>query len=216
MARSTRGAVPPVGQEQQEEMTVVVLRLKGGGDTLKKGFDALTAAFSALGPTPQLVKHVNGGTQRQLNGVVVSHAGDDEVEEDADEARVVEAAPPAPASAPRAPAQRKPKFLTDFDLNSGDKSWRDYATSKNPKTENEKYLLAALWITENANVMDFSVSHVFTCFRAMKWPEQVDFSQPMRQMKSKDSYFSHPSRKTWKLTQPGLDAARAVKDVGAA
>lgn len=216
MARSTKGAVPPVGQEQQEEMTVVVLRLKGGGDTLKKGFDALTAAFSALGPAPQVVKQIGGGTQRQLSGVVVPNAEDEETEEDADEASVVEAAPAAPASAPRTPAQRKPKFMTDFDLNSGDKSWRDYATSKNPKTENEKYLLAALWITENANVTDFSVSHVFTCFRAMKWPEQVDFSQPMRQMKSKDSYFSHPSRKTWKLTQPGLDAARAVKDVGAA
>jgi hypothetical protein len=216
MARSTRGAVPPVGQEQQEEMTVVVLRLKGGGDTLKKGFDALTAAFNSLGPAPQVVKHVNGGTPRQLNGAVVPNTEDEETEEVADEATVIEATPPTPASTPRTPAQRKPKFLTDFDLNSGDKSWRDFATSKNPKTENEKYLLAALWITEKANVTDFTVSHVFTCFRAMKWPEQVDFSQPMRQMKSKDSYFSHPSRKTWKLTQPGLDAARAVKDAGAA
>jgi hypothetical protein len=147
---------------------------------------------------------------------VLPDAEDGEVEEDADEADVVEAVSTAPAAAPRTPAQRKPKFLIDFNLNSGDKSWRDYATSKTPKTENEKYLLASLWITEKANVPDFTVSHVFTCFRAMKWSEQVDFSQPLRQMKSKDSYFSHPSRKTWKLTQPGLDAARAVKDVGAA
>lgn len=77
------------------------------------------------------------------------------------------------------------------------------------KSENEKYLLAALWITEKANLPNFTVSHVFTCFRAMKWNEQVDFSQPLRQMKSKD-------RKTWKLTQPGLDAARAVKNADTA
>jgi hypothetical protein len=53
MAKSVRGAVPPIGQEAQEEMTVMVLRLKGGGDTLRKGFDALNHALAALGaPAP--------------------------------------------------------------------------------------------------------------------------------------------------------------------
>ena len=48
MAKSVRGSVPPSGQDAQEEMTVFVLRMKGGGDTMRKGFDALNHAVAAL------------------------------------------------------------------------------------------------------------------------------------------------------------------------
>lgn len=215
MVRTAKGATSKADPEPQEEMTVVVLRLKGGGDTLKKGFDALSSAFNSLGSTTPIAKHVNGSLPKQLNGVVAPIQEDD-FDEEPEESGVIDAGPNAPSAPTRTVAQRKPKFLTDFDLTSGDMSWKDFANARAPKTENEKYLLAALWITEKANVSDFTVSHVFTCFRALKWNEQADFSQPLRQMKSKDSYFSHPSRKTWKLTQPGVDAARAVKDAATA
>jgi hypothetical protein len=38
------------GPEEQEGMTVVILRFKGGGDTLRKGFDTVSQALAALGP----------------------------------------------------------------------------------------------------------------------------------------------------------------------
>jgi hypothetical protein len=215
MVRSTKGSVPQGNEDRQEEMTVVVLKLKGGGDTLRKGFDALSSAFALLGPGAVLTKRVPIGPSKQLNGSLAEQASDEE-EPVLDEEPVAIDAAPASFSAPaRTPAQRKPKFLTEFDLNAGATSWKDFAGSRAPKNDNEKYLLAALWITEEAKLPDFSVSHVFTCFRAMKWSEQVDFSQPMRQMKHRDSYFSHPTPRTWKLTQPGLDAARGVKEAGA-
>ena len=36
--------------QPQEEMTVVVMRFRGSGDTLQKGFDTVSQALAALGP----------------------------------------------------------------------------------------------------------------------------------------------------------------------
>ncbi|HXR37582.1 MAG TPA: hypothetical protein VN776_00730, partial [Terracidiphilus sp.] len=164
-------------------MTVVVLKLKGGGDTLRKGFDALTSAFASLGPGTVITKRTHPALSKQLNGTVAEQApteGEPDVEE---ELATIDAAPASSSPPGRTPPQRKPKFLTEFDLTAGTTNWRDFAGARAPKSDNEKYLLAALWITEEAKVADFTVGHVFTCFRAMKWNEQVDFSQPLRQMK---------------------------------
>jgi hypothetical protein len=51
MARERKGVstVP-----EQEEMTVVILKFKGGCDTLRKGFDTVSQALAALGPQPPL------------------------------------------------------------------------------------------------------------------------------------------------------------------
>ena len=47
--KPARGAAEP---QQQEEMTVVVLKFKGGSHSLQKGFDAVSQAINALGPGP--------------------------------------------------------------------------------------------------------------------------------------------------------------------
>jgi hypothetical protein len=45
----------------------------------------------------------------------------------------------------------------------------------------------------------------------MEWKTQVDLTQPLRQMKSKKSYFESPGRGTWRLTAgAGIPAAEAV------
>src|SRR5947209_5274119 len=54
--KSARGADDP---QEQEEMTVVILRFKGSGHSLQKGFDAVSQAAAALGPSqPQTVQRV--------------------------------------------------------------------------------------------------------------------------------------------------------------
>jgi hypothetical protein len=93
--------------------------------------------------------------------------------------------------------------------------WKEFAATKNPKTDTECYLVAAQWITEQAKMENFIMNNIFSCFRAMKWNEQKDFSQPMRLMKSKKSYFDNPTRKTWKLTGIGLEAAQAINNPAA-
>ena len=55
MARDKKPASVSV-EPAQEEMTVVVLRFKGGSHTLQKGFDAVNQAIAALG-APQQSNH---------------------------------------------------------------------------------------------------------------------------------------------------------------
>ena len=220
MAKTPKGVVQPrLRAEEQEEMTVIVLRIKGGGDTLQKGFDALSTAFAALG-SPQTAPP---GNTRKLAGNVGTRQlaapppADDSYADDEDEDEDFEAdsssveTPQTNAIPPVKWKPRKYKFMDDLDLSQGDKPWKEFASERGGKNDNDHYLLASLWLTENANLPEFGVGHVFTLFRAMQWSEQSDFSQPMRTMKSKKSYFSHPSKKTWKLTGPGLDAARAIQ-----
>ena len=216
MARNGKGN-PPIRNTEgsEEELMVVVLKLKGSGDTLKRGFDTLNNAFQAMivppAPTRKPVangatKHLPGRTPTE-DEMDDSHTLDAEYEEVGTEEE--EEAPTAPTKAKRSTY----KFLSDFPLDISDVHWQDYAKQKNPKTEHEKYLVAAEWITKNAGNEVFSANHVFSCFRAMSWSEMKDFTQPMRQMKSKNSYFENPSRKSWKLTGLGLKAATAISNL---
>lgn len=49
MARENKKMQP---SGEQEEMTVVILRFRGGSDSLQKGFETVSQALAALGPTP--------------------------------------------------------------------------------------------------------------------------------------------------------------------
>ena len=92
---------------------------------------------------------------------------------------------------------------------------KQFATDKNPQAEYDKYLVASAWLMKHAGCESgFTPNHVFTCFRAMRWKEQKDFTQPMRLMKSKKSYFDTPSKGTWKLNGHGLSAAEAIGQEG--
>ena len=215
MARKT-GNTQVLPEEPQEEMTVVIFKLKGQSSTLQKGFDAINTAFASFGtvlPAAASVRRIASGTVTKDTG----SAQVDEIDEASevnseDGGEIIDAPVKQTAVKPQKAAPRtKPKFLPDFDLNLSDKPWKEFASERSPKTDNDKYLLASLWITENAAVPEFTIAHVFTCFRAMQWPEQSDFSQPMRLMKSKKSYFTSTETKKWKLTGPGTEAARAVK-----
>jgi hypothetical protein len=215
MARKT-GSPQALLEESQEEMTVVIFKLKGQSATLQKGFDAINTAFASFGVALPAVTPA----RRISTGAVVKDAGGAKVDEVDDtngtdpeaDGEIIDAPVKQTATRPQKAAPRsKPKFLPDLDLNLSNKPWKEFATERAPKTDNDKYLLASLWITENAGVPEFTVPHIFTCFRAMQWPEQADFSQPMRMMKSKKSYYTSTESKKWKLTGPGVEAARAIK-----
>jgi hypothetical protein len=50
MARDKKPVQPVYMAAEQEEMTVVVVKFKGGPESMQKGFDAVNNAISALGP----------------------------------------------------------------------------------------------------------------------------------------------------------------------
>lgn len=211
MARNSK--VSQVSEEPQEEMTVVIFKLKGQSGTLQKGFDAINTAFAAFGvqalPPTAGGRLSNGNGHKTVAAILPSETDEVVDEDEIDEEN--DAIQPAAKTSGKPRQPRKYKFLDEFDLNQSEKPWKEFAAEKAPKSEADKYLIAALWITENANLPEFGITHIFTCFRAAGWPELRDFSQPMRFMKSKKSYFTNPSPKMWKLTGPGLDAARGVR-----
>ena len=112
MAREKNKPVRGNEDEQQEEMTVVILRFKGSGDTLQKGFDTVSQALAALGPVspPQQQRAFASrpapaqlAAPQAVNG---NGSGDaDTVDVDAEFEEAMEDAP-APTRAPRKPASR--------------------------------------------------------------------------------------------------------------
>lgn len=200
MARDARNK-PAKGFEEQEEMTVVILRFKGGGDTLRKGFDTVSHALSALGPPIS-----RRGLPHYRPPEMPPTDPGDEPEPDAEEVQQGDlTAAEDYADTPR--PRRKPAFLSGFDLApDGQIAWKDYAAKKSPRTLDEKYLVAAGWVTKHGGQEVFTIPHIFSCFRAMKWEEQADFSQPIRRLKSTNSYFDVLKRGQWKLTGLGIEA----------
>jgi hypothetical protein len=201
-------------EPQQEEMTVVVLKFKGGSHSLQKGFDAVSQAINALGSGQQNNHRVV--VQRQPaqiaagNGDVID-AQPGEIPDDGAELENTELETPDTPKQKKTQAAPKYTFMNDFNLTpAGVPSLTEYCAQKNPQTEYDRFLVASAWIQTHGGVDPFTGGHLFTAFRAMEWKTQVDMTQPLRIMKSKKSYYDNPSTGKWKLTAIGLTAAENV------
>jgi hypothetical protein len=204
-------------EPQQEEMTVVVVKFKGGPESMQKGFDAVNNAIASLGPSH--ASHQRVIVQRTPAQIAApppnGHVMDAETQDIADEPEAVAEVQEAPATSngkPKKPLAPKQNFLGDFNLTpAGVPSWKEFAAGKNPQTEADKFLTASLWIQTHGGMDPFTGSHLFTCFRAMDWKTQVDMVQPLRGLKSKKSYYENPEHGKWRLTAgAGVPAAEAV------
>ncbi len=216
MARN-KPPVPGSPEPQQEEMTVVVFKFKGGAESMQKGFDAVNSAIAALGPAPANTQRVV--VQRapaQLappaqNGHIIDAEHEDVVEDPEVEDGAPETAAPAANGKPKKPLGPKQSFLSDFNLTpAGVMSWKHYAAQKNPQTETDKFLVASAW-TQTLGGIDPFRAAICSVLRAMEWKRQVDMIQPLRQLKSKKSYYENPGHGKWRLTAGiGVPAAEAV------
>lgn len=193
-------------QDDQGTMTAIIVQLKDNDETLQKGFDALKTAFASLGNGVRTTNG-RGHVETITNNQGQLAAGDEEEETDEDSDYEAIDAPVASNGKPKQKTQLK--FLKDMDFNAGSEPWKTFAARKNPTHDTEKYLVAAEWVSEVAGIKEFKVNHIFSCFRMMEWAQQKDFSQPMRHMKSKKSYF-HNDKRNWSLTTVGLEAAQKI------
>jgi len=101
--------------------------------------------------------------------------------------------------------------LSDLDLTRGDVPFKEFCTQKNPKGDNEKYLVIATWFHKYGGLDTISTDHIFTGYQTMSWKSnQRDVGQPLRFMKKKRSYFENPEKNTWKITHVGLAAAEQI------
>ncbi|MDP8988701.1 MAG: hypothetical protein M3N41_01300 [Acidobacteriota bacterium] len=198
-------------KESKGKVTFVMFQVEGDDETLQQGFRAMEQAFQRLGtparvaaphaaPTKLLAKS-DKPADIQLDAEEREHELPDQPEETG--AAIDGQRPNKPRN------YTQPTFLADLDLSSDKESFKDYATRTDPKTDNQKYLVASRWLHESKNIDAVTIHHIYTCFQAMKWTSQKDVAQPFRTMTKKDSYYQK-NGKGWKLTHVGSDAADAI------
>jgi len=207
---------PAQMESQQEEITFIVVKFKGGPESMQKGFDAVNNAINALGP-------VHTGSQRAVvhrapaqiaappaNGNVIDAEHEDVVEDGATDTAAQEPAVPSNGKPKKANAP-KYAFMNELNLTPDNiPAWADYAADHNPQTVDDKFLVASAWLQTHGGCQTFGGGHLFTCFRAMDWKTQVDMTQPLRKLKSAKSWYENPQFGEWKLTGIGLTAAEKV------
>lgn len=134
-----------------------------------------TVIQQRLAPSPRASAALTDGTDP--NGELVDFDDNDDDDESA-----------GTAPAPRVVRDAKPrKYPTpqvlDIDLTSP-MSFEEYANKKKPENEKDRFLVAATWFKEHRNEPAIGMSHVYTCYKKMRWPSAIaDFSWPFRSLK---------------------------------
>jgi hypothetical protein len=205
MAKKSAPASDPA---QEEELVVTVVRFKGSGETARKGIDAVSQALAAaFGGGTTVMRQVNGRKAAALPARQPDAIDTDAVDPDLDDEVDDEPEPAAPAK-----GQAKPRKLPKFDNKLAVTPFKAFAAERNPQTVDEKYLVACLFLQDELKLESYGASQVFTCFRAMGWETYDDFTQPMRIMKSKKSYYADTDKRgAWKLNDHGVDVAGKIK-----
>ncbi len=176
--------------------------------------DKLTTALSsAIRPTHMIQRiappaRLSGDNGDGASGLeAVDDAGIDVVDSLAeDDGEEEERGPAKPRK------YRSPKPVTDLNMSAGGKPFEEYAREKgNPPAHQARYLVAAQWLSEYAQLPTVSVDHIYTCYKAADWTFDVsDPGFPFRQLK-KDGF---GDTKRGKFTINHLGAAKVKKMKG--
>lgn len=95
-----------------------------------------------------------------------------------------------------------PKVL-DLDLTS-EVSFESFATKHPPKNDVERNLVVLAWYKEHRSDESVTANHVYTCYRAMKWPSGIDdFSWPLRALK-KEQLVKSTGRGQYEINHLGI------------
>lgn len=205
----TRDTAP---RDSKGKVTFVMFQVEGDDETLQQGFRAMEHAFQRLGAPART--HIPAAP---IVNLLPKDERPDAVQvegENTEQEMEPEYTAPGDASGDSHKASKprkytQPKFLSDLELTAGQESFKNYAATKDPKSDNQKYLIIARWLQQHKNIDAVTIDHIFTCFQAMKWPSQKDVGQPLRFMTKNNSYFEK-NGKGWKLTHVGGDAADAI------
>jgi hypothetical protein len=176
----------------------------------------ITAAIqNALRPTTTIIQQ-RLPSQAAASGLLNGAAGvegdlEDELLDVEDESSV-EAAVPRAAREQRLRKPTVPKVL-DINLTSGT-SLESFASRHVPKSDTERNLVVLAWFKEHRDDEAVTANHVYTCYRALKWPSGIDdFSWPLRSLK-KDQLATSSGRGQYAINHLGI--ARVEKMSSAA
>jgi hypothetical protein len=121
-------------------------------------------------------------------------------------------------AAPRQARETRPRKPTvpkvlELDLTSGE-SFESYAIEHAPKSEPDRNLVVLAWFKEHRPDEAVTANHVYTCYRAMKWPSGIDdFSWPLRAL-NKEQLVTSTGRGQYAINHLGI--ARVEKMSSAA
>ncbi len=163
----------------------------------------ITAAIqNALKPTTTIVQQRLPGAPATLASGVITEVGEDDIIDL--EAENESAQPPAtPARERKQPRKPTVPKVLELDLNSG-VSFESFANEHTPKSDVERNLVVLAWYKEHRPDEAVTANHVYTCYRAMKWPSGIDdFSWPLRSLK-KDQLVTNPGRGQYVINHIGL------------
>ena len=167
----------------------IEFELEGSDSTLEESLRNIATAIAKGSYSPRLAAVGHGqALPAQAEG---PSDGAATVESD-DAAEYDSAVEDAPGEdRPRGPRNyRNPKVLDDLDLTSASIPLKEFCDGKKPDTELKKYLVIAAWLKEHLKVEEVTIDHIYTCYRALGWFPPRDVAQPLRDMKSKQGWFS--------------------------
>ena len=126
---------------------------------------------------------------------VVEHAEDETAEG--------EAAPAAPRSSRTRRPPKTPNVI-ELDLTSP-VSFENFAREKNPPSDQKKFLVVAAWFKLHRQIDAITADHVYTCYRAIKWPSNIpDFGQPLRDLKARQLMLPGEKKGSYAINHLGL------------
>lgn len=157
----------------------VEFEMDGADGSLEEGLKSIAAALSrGIGPA--------NGAQRLLRNDSARPALQVPPEDqDIDESEIEDATPASSPGAPRARSARKVatrKILEDFKLDDVQPTLRDFAATKNPKSDYSKYLVIAYWAKTYKKMEELTPDHFFTAYRALGWGTPKNPVQPIRDL----------------------------------
>jgi hypothetical protein len=106
---------------------------------------------------------------------VLNGAGEPPVTEDGEEleegAEAQEEAPVVPTRAPRGSGRPRKSKAPEYipDLIADREAFKTFAKEKAATSRNRQYLVAALWLKENANSATVNADKIWTCFKTAGW-----------------------------------------------
>lgn len=174
----------------------------------------ITAAIqNALKPTTTVIQQrLPAASNVQLS----SQGGQDEdLDAEFTEAELPEE---AEAATPRSREPKQPRKPTvpkvlDLDLTTG-VSFESFAGDHPPKNDTERNLVVLAWYKEHRPDEHVTSNHVYTCYRAMKWPSGIDdFSWPLRALK-KEQLVKSTGRGQYEINHLGIARVESMGSGG--
>ncbi len=110
-----------------------------------------------------------------------------------------------PSRSTREPRVRKPTAMKVLDLDlTTEPSFESFVHRHPPKNDTERNLVALAWFKEHRPDETVTANHVYTCYRAAKWPSGIeDFSATLRSLK-KQQLVTSPGRGQFAINHLGI------------